>query len=167
VWCLGPRRPSRSPVRHTSFTDPYQSGPVFIRLLHGIWSCLSQENRERFNHRLNVPFLVNSWSHLNPRPWTVNDHPSVLAHEMMVIESGEKTTHMLTWKPTSFISHIQSRSHDDSFPLPLWETWFCQSLGVPIPDLIANPQQCPCRQFNFCTILTLSVITFRRVSVNL
>ena len=45
--------------------------------------------------------------------------------------------------------YVQSRSHDDSFPLPLWETWFCQSLGVPIPDLIANPQQCPCRQFNF------------------
>ena len=43
-----------------------------------------------------------------------------------------------------------SRSHDDSFPIPLWETWFCQSLGVPIPVLlVANPRQCPCGQISF------------------
>ena len=48
---------------------------------------------------------------LNPRPSTVNDHPSVLDHEMMVIEPGENPTHILTWKPTAFISHIMSRSH--------------------------------------------------------
>jgi hypothetical protein len=68
---------------------------------------------------------------------------------MMAIEPGEKPTHMLTWKTTVFISHIQSRSHDDLFPIPLWETWFCQSLGVPIPSLLENPRQCPCRQFSF------------------
>ena len=56
---------------------------------------------------------------------------------------------MITLKSTTFIRHIQPRSHGDSFPLPLWETWFCQSLGVPIPVLLVNPQQCPCRQFNF------------------
>ena len=33
----------------------------------------------------------------------MNDNPSVLAHEMMVIESGEK-------KPTVFISQIQPRA---------------------------------------------------------
>ncbi len=47
------------------------------------------------------------------------------------------------------ISHIQSRSHDDHFPIPLWETWFCQSLGVPISVWLENPRQCPCRQFSF------------------
>ena len=71
---------------------------------------------------------------------------------MMVIESGEKPSRMLTWKPIVFISHIRPRSHEDRFPIPLWdsrwETWFCQSLGVPIPVLLENPQ-CPCRQFNF------------------
>ena len=51
--------------------------------------------------------------------------------------------------PTVFLSHIISHSHDDRFPIPLWETWFSSSLGVPIPALIANPQQCPCRQFCF------------------
>jgi hypothetical protein len=56
---------------------------------------------------------------------------------------------MLTWKTTAFISHIQPRSHDDRFPIPLWETWFCQSLGVPIPSLFENPRQCPFRQFSF------------------
>jgi hypothetical protein len=44
---------------------------------------------------------------------------------------------------------IQTRSHDDRFPIPLWETWFCQSLGLPIPVLLENPRQCPCRQFSF------------------
>ena len=86
---------------------------------------------------------------LNPRSYTVNDHPSVLIHEMMTIEPGEKPTHMLTSKPTAFIIHIMSRSHDDSFPIPLWETWFGQSLGVPIPVLLENSRQCPCRQFSF------------------
>ena len=86
---------------------------------------------------------------LNPRPCTVNDPPSVLAHEMMEIEPGEKPTCMFTWKTTVFLSHIQSRSHEDDFPIPLWETWFCQSLGVPIPALFENPRQCPCRQFSF------------------
>ena len=92
---------------------------------------------------LHTPMTIQATNEqdLNPRPCTVNDHPSVLSHEMMVIEPGEKPTLMLTWKPTAFLSHIQPRSHDDSFPLPLWETWFCQSLGVPIPALIANPQQ--------------------------
>ena len=42
-----------------------------------------------------------------------------------------------------------SLSHDYGFPIPLWETWFCQSLGVPIPVLIETPRQCPCRQIYF------------------
>ncbi len=29
------------------------------------------------------------------------------------------------------------------------ETWFCSSLGVSIPVLLTNPQQCPCRQVRF------------------
>ena len=33
--------------------------------------------------------------------------------------------------------------------VPLWETWCCQSLGVPIPSLLENPRKCPCRQFSF------------------
>ncbi len=32
--------------------------------------------------------------------------------------------------------------------MPLWETWCCQSLGVPIPSLLENPRKCPCRQFS-------------------
>jgi hypothetical protein len=99
---------------------------------------------------------------LNPRPCAVNDHPSVLAHEMMTIEPGEKPTRMLTWKTTAFLSHIQSRSHDDHFPIPLWETWFCQSLGVPVPALFENDNVLVVN-----LVLTITVITFRRVNVYL
>jgi hypothetical protein len=91
-------------------------------------------------------FHSTSEQDLNPRPCTVNDHPPVLAHEMMVIEPDEKPTCLLGKLQSS---SIQPRSHDDHFPTPLWETWFCQSLGVPIPALLENPRQCPCRQFSF------------------
>jgi hypothetical protein len=61
-------------------------------------------------------FHVTSEQDLNPRPCTVEDHPSVL----------------------------------ESFRcIPLWETCFCQSLGVPIPVFLENPRQCPSRQFSF------------------
>ena len=86
---------------------------------------------------------------LNPRSFAVNDHPFVWTNEMLTIEPGENPTHMLTWKTTTFLSHIMTRSHDDRFPIPLWETWFCSSLGVPIPVFLVNPRQCPCRQFSF------------------
>jgi hypothetical protein len=94
-------------------------------------------------------FHTTSEQDLKPRPCAVNDYPSVLEHEMMTIEPGEKPTCMLTWKTTAFLSHIQPRSHDNRFPIPLWETRFCQSLGVPIPALLENPGHCPCRQFSF------------------
>jgi len=91
---------------------------------------------------------------LNPRPWesmTTLLWVTLCCHTRWwrLNQAGENPTGVFTWKPTSFINRIQSRSHDDSFPLPLRETWFCQSLGVPIPVLIVNPQQWPCRQFNF------------------
>jgi hypothetical protein len=41
-------------------------------------------------------FHVTSEQDLNPRPFTVHDHPSVLAHEMMTIETGEMPKLMLT-----------------------------------------------------------------------
>jgi hypothetical protein len=44
---------------------------------------------------------------------------------------------------------LAHESDEDSFPIPLWETWFRQSLGVPIPVLIKKPRQCPCRRFSF------------------
>jgi hypothetical protein len=51
-------------------------------------------------------------------------------------------------KTTAFISHIQSRSHDDRFPIPLWETWLSKS-WCSHTSLTRKSWQCPCRQFNF------------------
>ena len=47
---------------------------------------------------------------LNPRSYSTNDHLSVLS----------------------------SRDDGDRFPVRLWETWFCSTLGVPIPVLMWN-----------------------------
>ncbi len=94
------------------------------------------KNIEQLVLRTPKTFHVTIEQDLNPRPSSVNDHPSVLEYEIMTIEPGENPTHILTWKTTVFLRHIQSRSHEDRFPIPLWETWFCQSLGVPIPALL-------------------------------
>jgi hypothetical protein len=85
---------------------------------------------------------------LNPGPCSNIEYPSVLAHEMMAIEPGEQSSRKLTWKPTAWISHIMRRSHDDRIPLPVWEAWFCSTLGVPIPALLANPRPCACQHFD-------------------
>ncbi len=49
--CHGPRRPSSYSVRHSSFASP----PLTSFGYYAIWSYLSRENCERFNHSLNVP----------------------------------------------------------------------------------------------------------------
>ena len=86
---------------------------------------------------------------LDPRPCSDNDHTSVLPHEMTDIEPGESPTRTFTWKSLAFLSHIKRRTNDDRFPRPLWETWFCSSLGVPMPPLIGPPQQCECNVFEY------------------
>ena len=118
---------------------------------------------EQLALRTPMTFHVTSEQDLNPRSCPVTDHPSVLVHEMMVIEPGENPTRMVTWKSTTFIRHILSRSHDDHFPIPLWETWFCESLGFPIPSFLENPDNVLVVNL----VLTFTVITFRRVIVNL
>ena len=101
---------------------------------------------------------------LNPRASTVNDHPSVLAHEMMVIESGEKTTFILTWKWLSLVKRRRS----------LGRSWLLSSSTTSSLVLTMIDSQYLCGRLCFVNnvlvvnlILTLTVITFRRVSVNL
>ena len=71
----------------------------------------------------------------------------------MVIEPGKNPTRTLTWKPLTYlvISSVELIPSDDRFPLPLWETWFCSSLGVPTPDLVGPPQQFVCHDFQYDT----------------
>ncbi len=53
-----------------------------------------------------MTFQATSEQDLNPRSCVVNDHPSPLSHETMTIAPGEKTTTMLTWKPTVISSLV-------------------------------------------------------------
>ncbi len=84
---------------------------------------------------------------LDPAPLSVNDHPSVLPHEMFALEPGDPPSRTLSWKTLGFLSHIKRRTNDDRFPLSLWEVWLCFTLGVSIPDLIGTLRQCPCSVF--------------------
>jgi hypothetical protein len=56
---------------------------------------------------------------LNPRPCEVTDHPSVLAHEMMVIEPGENPTLILTWKTITFLSLILAKVSSIRVTIPI------------------------------------------------
>jgi hypothetical protein len=69
---------------------------------------------------------------LDPRFLSVNDHMSVLPHEMYVSETSETPSLILTWKPLGFLNHINCRTNNDRFPLSLWEVWFSSTFGVPI-----------------------------------
>ena len=82
-----------------------------------------------------------------PCAMAVNDHPSVLPHEMFALEPGDPPSRTLTWKTLGFLSHVKRRTNDDRFPLALWEVWFCSQVGVTIPDLIGPLRQCPCNSF--------------------
>ncbi len=60
---------------------------------------------------------------------------------MMTIEAGEKP-HVHAYLEIYSLHQpypVAFSLDDDRFPIPLWETWFCQSLGVPIPVLLGNP----------------------------
>ena len=75
----------------------------------------SQNSRmfEQLTLRTPLTIDVSKEQDLDPRSCSNIEHPSVLACEMMVIEPGEKPSRNLTWKPTSWITHIMRRSHDD------------------------------------------------------
>ena len=76
---------------------------------------------------------------------------SVLPHEIEASEPGENPSRTLTWKSLTFLIHIKCRTIDDRFPLPLLETFFYSSLGVPIPALIGPAQQCAYNAFHYDT----------------
>jgi hypothetical protein len=71
---------------------------------------ISTRMLEQLALRTPMTFHATSEQDLNPRPGAVNYHPSVLAHEVMAIEPGEKPTRMLTWKSTAFISLARKSS---------------------------------------------------------
>ena len=104
-----------------------------------VWKTIIEKSN---NHRmLQQTIQGTSDQDLDPRPSVDSDHTPVLPHEMTTIEPGENPTRTLTWKSLVFLSHIKRRTNDDRFPLPLWETWFCSSLGVLISALIGPAQQ--------------------------
>ena len=82
---------------------------------------------------------------LDPRSCANNDHASVLAHEMEVIEPGEIPSRTLTWKPLSFLNHINLRTNDNRFSVSEWESFFWSR------KLIGPAQQCACNAFTYDT----------------
>ena len=68
---------------------------------------------------------------------------------MCALEPGETPSHILSWKPLGLLIYIKRRTIGDRFPLSLWEVWFCSTLGVPIPALIAPSQWCSCNAFHY------------------
>jgi hypothetical protein len=93
-----------------------------------------------------MTFHTTSEQDLNPRPCSVIDHPSVLVHEMMPIDPGEKSTHLLTWKPT-VLHHSYPASFLRSF-LP----------HTSVGDLVLSKSRCSHTSFTRKSTMSLSSI---------
>ena len=129
-------RPSRSPWHwHSPLPSSQQ------------WSCSQDHcsysdttsdrgNLDRFHTRLNSPWqIIRNWfGKQTLKSW--------------IYPLKSLTTTGYSWKPLTY-RHIKRWTNDDRFPLPLWETWFCWSLGVPIPTLIGPAQQWVCHDFQY------------------
>jgi hypothetical protein len=51
---------------------------------------------------------------------------------MLAIEPNSKKFNRSSWKPTAWPSYLKNLPYSGLFPLPLWEIWFCSSLGAPV-----------------------------------
>jgi hypothetical protein len=96
-------RPCNSPVKHTSFATPHEPSFGYYAQYRVTSVGRSEKGSTTVDQlvlRTQMTFHTTSEQDLNPRSNTVNDHPSVLSHEMMTIEPGENPTCILTWKPS-------------------------------------------------------------------
>ena len=65
---------------------------------------------------------------LDPRPLTNNVHPSVLPHDLYVLEPGEMSSRILSWNPLGFLSQIRRSTNDDRFSLQFGKSGFALTL---------------------------------------
>ncbi len=78
------------------------------------WEPWDKNMRKSNNHRMFQKLALNtqqtlkatSTQDLDPRPLVNNVHPSVLDHELYVLEPGEIPSHILSWTSLGFLSHI-------------------------------------------------------------
>ena len=123
-------------VRNQELPQPGDSRLVMPPSQHALskqmmknWEPWGENMKKATNKRmlqqlaLHAPQTIKATStqDLDPLPMAINDHPSVLPHEMFALEPGDPPSRTLTWKPLGFLSHIKRRTNDDRFPLSLWE----------------------------------------------
>ena len=65
---------------------------------------------------------------------------SALRGEMQILEpqAPDAEPRNLFYSPLSFLAQITS--HSQPWPLDLWQTFVCASLGAPIPILVIHPR---------------------------
>jgi hypothetical protein len=86
---------------------------------------------------LHAPQIIKTTStqDLDPLPLVINNHPSVLPHEMYALEPGDTPSRTLSWKPLGFLSHVKRRSNDESSMIDSLSHFgwygFALSLGYP------------------------------------
>ena len=92
-----------------------------------------------------------------PQKIVATEDSSALREEMRALEPQEENAKArnLIWKPMSWLGHISPKGPEAAWVLPLWQTFVCTALGVPVPVLAALPTQpnlprvkCGCKQFD-------------------
>ena len=66
---------------------------------------------------------------------------STLREEMQALEpahDGAKTRE-LKFKPLGWLAQIRATDDDEQWPLDLWQTFYCSTIGLHLPVVAAQP----------------------------
>ena len=79
--------------------------------------------------------------------YTATVQDSTLREEMRALEPAHEDAkpRTLKIKPMGWLSQIRATDDDESWPLDLWQSFFCSTIGLPLPIVAAQPStRCGC-----------------------
>ena len=64
-----------------------------------------------------------------------------LSQEMRPLEPSHEDAgpRVLTWKPLAWLAQIRATDDDEQWPLDLWQTFYCSTIGLHLPVVAAQP----------------------------
>jgi len=75
---------------------------------------------------------------------------STIREEMRALEPTHDSAgpRVLTIKPLAWLAQIRATDDDEAWPLDLWQSFFCGTIGLPLPIVAAQPStRCGCARW--------------------
>ena len=79
--------------------------------------------------------------------YTATVQDSTLREELRALEPAhdDAKPRTLKIKPMGWLSQIRATDDDESWPIDLWQSFFCSTIGLPLPVVAAQPStRCGC-----------------------